>query len=299
MPYYYTQMFLLSKDVQSVGTFYKPMFFEFPNENGAYSANPSENVMLGSSLKLSVKTSPNTNWTDDLNEYFFPEGNWCDVLHPETLCVFATESQTTQLPSGLKDFQVHLREGHIIPMQNATRIMPNTTDDMRDFPIDLHIHPRNTTQTNRTVIFQASGQYVNDNGTSPNVDNAYNHYQVFFNYRDAVNNQSNDESIVITIGVKAAASNYFSNETKCSNVTQGDFLGSIYIFDEFGLFQHAKYFVELLRPDGTFDELGLAEFDQYTNRMVYDYNNAILHNDAAFSVCLGFVQEIIFRPSIM
>ena len=63
--YYYTQLFLLSQDNSANGAFYKPMFFEFPNLAGAYRANPSENIMLGSALKLSIKTSPNVNWDSE------------------------------------------------------------------------------------------------------------------------------------------------------------------------------------------------------------------------------------------
>ncbi len=63
--YYYTQMYLLSIDQSSSGTFYKPVFFEFPNERDAYTAELSENVMLGPSLKLSIKTSPNKNLETD------------------------------------------------------------------------------------------------------------------------------------------------------------------------------------------------------------------------------------------
>jgi hypothetical protein len=60
--YYYTHLFLLSQDSTTNGAFYKPVFFEFPNEADAYRANPSENIMLGPSLKLNIKTSPNKNW---------------------------------------------------------------------------------------------------------------------------------------------------------------------------------------------------------------------------------------------
>ena len=114
--YYYTQLFLLSTDVSTVGTFYKPLFFEFPNEAGAYSANPSENVMLGPSLKLSIKTSLNTNWISDMNSYYFPQGVWADIMNPESVDVTSKAGVNQSLPSALKDFQVHLRDGHIIPM---------------------------------------------------------------------------------------------------------------------------------------------------------------------------------------
>lgn len=49
--YYYTSMFLLS--IQGGSPVYKPLFFEYPDDNGAYS-DVQNNVMLGPALKISV-----------------------------------------------------------------------------------------------------------------------------------------------------------------------------------------------------------------------------------------------------
>ena len=119
LKYYYTNLFLLSTDDATVGAFYKPLFFEFPNDLNAYKVDPSENVMLGSALKLSVRTSPinGTNFTDSYNLYYFPQGNWCDLLSPDSVCVYAKNAGKMELlPSGLSDVQVHLRDGYIVPM---------------------------------------------------------------------------------------------------------------------------------------------------------------------------------------
>jgi len=47
MRYYYTEMMLISN---SGGAFYKPLFFEFPEDDVAF-LNNHDDVMLGSSLK--------------------------------------------------------------------------------------------------------------------------------------------------------------------------------------------------------------------------------------------------------
>lgn len=71
--YYYTEISWLS---QEGGAFYKPLFFEFPGEAGAYE-NQELNVMLGSALKLGIQsTATNVNTTD----FYFPEGLWCNVV---------------------------------------------------------------------------------------------------------------------------------------------------------------------------------------------------------------------------
>jgi len=52
--YYYTELFILS--LRGSGTFYKPLFFEFPEDNEASSTDIEYNVMLGSALKLSINS---------------------------------------------------------------------------------------------------------------------------------------------------------------------------------------------------------------------------------------------------
>jgi len=51
--YYYTSLFDIS--TKGSGTFYKPMFFEFPEDLKATS-DIEGNVMLGSALKLSINS---------------------------------------------------------------------------------------------------------------------------------------------------------------------------------------------------------------------------------------------------
>lgn len=47
--YYYTEISMLHEEG---GTFYRPLFFDFPNDPDAY-ANKTHNIMLGQHLKLS------------------------------------------------------------------------------------------------------------------------------------------------------------------------------------------------------------------------------------------------------
>jgi len=57
------------------GAFYKPLFFEFPEDDIAY-LNNHDNVMLGSSLKQSILASE-----DKVNgNFYFPAGWWCPVF---------------------------------------------------------------------------------------------------------------------------------------------------------------------------------------------------------------------------
>lgn len=49
--YYYTELSLISSE--EGGAFFRPLFFDFPQLHTAYE-DPTNNVMLGSSLKLSI-----------------------------------------------------------------------------------------------------------------------------------------------------------------------------------------------------------------------------------------------------
>lgn len=57
------------------GSFFKPIFFEFPNDPLAYQ-NVEINILLGDALKASIQS---TDGKDSIasTEYYFPEGTWC------------------------------------------------------------------------------------------------------------------------------------------------------------------------------------------------------------------------------
>ena len=104
--YYYTQMFQISK--QGGGPVYKPMFFEFPDDMGSYN-DPENNVMIGSSLKVSVLANAvEKNQTD----FYYPPGTWCDIF--KHTCINSTGETRTQ-GSKAYDFHAYLRQGHILP----------------------------------------------------------------------------------------------------------------------------------------------------------------------------------------
>jgi len=114
LKYYYTSMYLNSRD--GTGAFYRPMWFDYEDQPKAYDCEASENILLGNSLKMSIKTSPNTDWDNESNEYWFPEGTWCDIVNPLKGCLLSDGVTLQTLPAGISDYQIHLKEGRIIPM---------------------------------------------------------------------------------------------------------------------------------------------------------------------------------------
>lgn len=84
MRYYYTQMSQVSYGNTSYATVYKPLFYEFPDDNGAYD-DIANNVMIGSALKTAVNAVDLTQKTTD---FYFPKGTWCSVFEPVGECLY-------------------------------------------------------------------------------------------------------------------------------------------------------------------------------------------------------------------
>lgn len=106
--YYYTNLFQLSMNGGS--PFYKPLFFEFPDDIETYTEFEN-NVMLGSALKLSVLSNQlGVNSTS----FYFPAGTWCNIFNPAEKC-FTSKGETQTRRTMAYDYYVHLRDGFIIP----------------------------------------------------------------------------------------------------------------------------------------------------------------------------------------
>jgi hypothetical protein len=114
--YYYTQMSIVQ---QEGGAFYRPLFFDYPNDDQAYE-NQQLNVMLGPSLKLGIQSTALTTST----EFYYPAGRYCSVFckFEVDCCKEYKTGQQVSLPSYAFNFYLDLIAGHLIPMQNATAL---------------------------------------------------------------------------------------------------------------------------------------------------------------------------------
>jgi len=156
--YYYTQLSLVQTQG---GAFYKPLFFEFPDEAGAY-ADQELNVMLGSGVKLGVQS---TGTGIDTTNYYFPAGLWCEIINRKGVdgCFTQASSGTVATSSLAFEFALHLRAGYIIPMQDGATLAEehqvSTTAALQRYPVDFHVLPDCTASA-----CTASGDYINDDG---------------------------------------------------------------------------------------------------------------------------------------
>jgi len=112
MRYYYTQMSQASYGNLTFSTVYKPLFFEFPDDDGAY-ADIANNVMIGPALKTAINA---VNLSQEMTSFYFPKGTWCSLFELIGHCMYVDQSAYLELPSRINESFVHLREGYIVPL---------------------------------------------------------------------------------------------------------------------------------------------------------------------------------------
>lgn len=77
--YYYSAFWEINK---FGGSFFKPLFFEFPSDPNAYK-DIEINMLLGNGLKASVEVRRLPNLADgktNSTAFYFPTGTWCQVI---------------------------------------------------------------------------------------------------------------------------------------------------------------------------------------------------------------------------
>lgn len=100
------------------GSYYKPLFFAYPNDANAYT-DVTKNTMLGDSLKFSFDPTTLDFKTSTTSSFYFPEGKWCQMFPAITTgnpCFEVTEPNTFKsMPLSLEAAYVHMKEGSIVP----------------------------------------------------------------------------------------------------------------------------------------------------------------------------------------
>ena len=252
--YYYTQLSFLST---TGGTFFKPMFFEFPADALAYENIPL-NAMLGKALKLGTQTlALNQNTTD----FFFPAGTWCEVFNKQGTqgCIVQATAGTVTLASKAYDFHLHLREGYVIPIQDATSLhkakLVNTTRDLQKYGVEFHMLP--SCDDSKCT---AAGDYLNDDGTRLDKLNEYqNIYNITYNSANTAIN-----SITVDFARHASASGISDG-----HVNNNDLLTGIQIYNAAGLQINADFTVKSTDQDDKTTDLADAKYDAKSDRLVF------------------------------
>lgn len=77
--------------------------------------------MLGSGVKLGVQS---TATAVDTTNFYFPAGLWCEIINRKGTDGCINQAQDGTLPTSSLAFEyaLHLKAGHIIPMQDGKNL---------------------------------------------------------------------------------------------------------------------------------------------------------------------------------
>lgn len=257
---------------EGTGSFFKPMFFEFPDDLRTFT-DITNNIMLGEALKLSINT---LNLVDTTTNYYFPAGLWCSILGtaPETCFTSPTGGIMKTFPSDLNDYQVHLRQGYIVPLQDTQTKAFSTSKDLQSWEVDFHILGN---KPEGTSSWSAAGVYLNDDGETLNYAGKFNKYQLTA--------QSSATSFTVNIDMLASAP---ETTPGCTAVNQNDYLGKVYFYNAKNFANDGDYDVAVTtRPDSKVTaKAGTATYDAASDRLILSF--------PADPLCLSTIAKLEF-----
>ena len=151
--------------------------YEYPLDPYAYK-DLQVNILLGSALKLSMETT-SLDFTQSRN-YYFPKDRWCRI-YPEIQSLkddcFDSPGGANgyqSFPTTLESYYIHLRNGYIVPYQDAPGHKVRKTLDLTTFGTDFYALPLDPVSTPKSTAL-ALGHLYFDDGVSVIADDASNY----------------------------------------------------------------------------------------------------------------------------
>jgi len=148
--HYYTQF--LKRN--SIGTIFRPVFFEFPTEEPLFDSNfkyTDSQFLVGESLMAAPALKEGQQSVD----IYFPKDTWFDYNNGSLIITEQEETRTIDYPAPFNaTAPLFMRSGYIIPTQNVTNVM--RTDDLSN-QYQLVIAYKKTETPN---LYQAQGELV-------------------------------------------------------------------------------------------------------------------------------------------
>ena len=137
--YYYTKLFEVSLNG---GSLFKPLFFEYPNDQKAYSKSEFT-FMIGPALLVAPVLFPGNIQTFP----YCPNEDWFDAFSGAKLMEYdptAEEGKQITLAAGFEYVNVLLRGGNIIPFQDALGAKVRRTEMLKTLPMEMIVAPDHT-----------------------------------------------------------------------------------------------------------------------------------------------------------
>lgn len=134
---------------------------------------------------------------------------------------------------------VHLRDGGIVPMvfdvlnQNDPSVLHNTTDQVGQNPLDLHIHPtfKEKDEDAHTGECKAKGRFLNDDGLVLDYVGYQNRYDFDFKANCTNDGKTAPTEITLQVTQVGLADKFKPLDSNDYNITNNDYLGKIEFYN--------------------------------------------------------------------
>ena len=144
--YMYSQLFLIS--LNEKGSFFKPLMFEFPEEQSSYEDIESK-IMFGEAFLLCAFYDLNEND----KEFIFPNVTFNKYPFGKAIMTHGAQNNKIKLSGKLDEVHLFLREGFIIPKQNTFNKYILNSMKLREEKLDLIINVDCYNQSQGVIFF--------------------------------------------------------------------------------------------------------------------------------------------------
>ena len=155
--YLYTCLFEISRNYKA--TLIKPLFFEFPEDEGTYK-NLEYSFMVGSALKVTPILTKEDSDNGKVESYF-PNG--VKFISLNDMEVIEGKGRNETLRASWNYTIVHQKEGTIIPHQNSNAFfLPRTQNLISNLGIGLIVFPDSDGKATGTLYIDENGDDISD-----------------------------------------------------------------------------------------------------------------------------------------
>ena len=144
--YLYSQLFLISLNEKS--SLFKPVMFEFPNDENSYKDIESK-VMFGEAFLICTFY----NISEEEKIFELPDSNFNEYLSGKSIMNNGQENNTIKLSGNLDLVHIFMRGGYIIPYQNTFDKYILNSQKLREEKINLIININDVKQSKGIIFF--------------------------------------------------------------------------------------------------------------------------------------------------
>ena len=144
--YLYSQLFLISLNEKS--SLFKPVMFEFPNDESSYIDIESK-IMFGEAFLICTFY----NISEEEKIFELPDSNFNEYLSGKSIMNNGQENNTIKLSGNLDLLHIFMRGGYIIPYQNTFDKYILNSQKLREEKINLIININDVKQSKGIIFF--------------------------------------------------------------------------------------------------------------------------------------------------